>query len=115
LHNKTTWFKILKKEVFGFVGTIFKEQVDNKIKRPSLYKVFLINDDYTSMDFVVEVIVHIFHKSIPEATKIMLDVHKKGKGIVGVYTYDIAMTKITQVEFLAQGKGYPLKAGLEEE
>ncbi len=90
--------------------TIFKEKVNNKVKKPSMYKVFLINDDYTSMDFVVEVIVKVFHKSVPEATKIMLDVHKKGKGLVGVYTYDIATTKVAQVEIMAGEKGFPLKA-----
>lgn len=95
--------------------TIFKDEVQNKIKKPSMYRVFLLNDDYTTMDFVVEVIVKIFHKRIPEATKIMIDVHKAGKGIVGIFTYDIAVTKITQVELMAKERGFPLKAGMEEE
>jgi ATP-dependent Clp protease adaptor protein ClpS len=80
-----------------------------------MYKVFLLNDDYTSMDFVVEVIVKIFHKPVPEATRIMMDVHHKGKGMVGVYSYDIAITKVTQVEQSAREKGFPLKAEIEEE
>ncbi len=94
--------------------TIFKEKTDIKIKRPSLYRVILLNDDYTTMEFVVEVLVSIFHKSAAEATKIMLDVHEKGKGVVGIYTYDIAYTKIAQVEELARAQEYPLKAIMEE-
>lgn len=97
------------------MGTLFEEKVENKIKKPSLYKVFLINDDYTTMEFVVEVIVQIFHRTIAEATKIMMDVHQKGKGIVGVYTYDIALTKVDQVKNRARTQGFPLMADIEEE
>jgi ATP-dependent Clp protease adaptor protein ClpS len=96
-------------------STVVKEEVKNQVKKPRMYKVILYNDDYTTMDFVVEVIVSVFHKPVPEATKIMLDVHKKGKGIVGLFTYDIAATKIAQVEFMAAERGYPLKSGMEEE
>ncbi len=96
-------------------GTIFKEEVKARLKKPRLYKVILLNDDYTTMDFVVEVLVGIFHKPAAEATRIMLDVHEKGKGIVGVYTYDIASTKIIQVEGLARQREFPLKAVMEEE
>jgi ATP-dependent Clp protease adaptor protein ClpS len=94
---------------------IFQEETKIETKKPKLYKVILLNDDYTTMEFVVEVLVTIFHKSVTEATKIMLDVHEKGKGIVGVYTYDIARTKITQVEELSEKNEYPLKAVMEEE
>ena len=94
---------------------IFKEETKIKIKKPKMYKVFLLNDDYTTMDFVVEVLVSVFHKNPSEATRIMLDVHQEGKGIVGVYTYDIAASKIARVEALARKSGYPLKAGMEEE
>lgn len=80
-----------------------------------MYRVCLLNDDYTTMDFVVEVLVVVFHKSPVEATKIMLDVHQKGKGIVGVYTYDIAVTKVAQVEEMANESEYPLKAVIEPE
>jgi ATP-dependent Clp protease adaptor protein ClpS len=79
-----------------------------------MYKVVLLNDDYTSMDFVVEVLVAVFHKSVSESTKIMLDVHHKGRGIVGIYTYDIASTKAAQVERIAEERGFPLKAIVEE-
>ena len=77
--------------------TIFKEEVDIKLKKPKMYRVIIYNDDYTTMDFVVEVLINIFHKNPAEATKIMFDVHNKGKGIVGIYTYDIALTKVIQV------------------
>ena len=95
--------------------TIFKETVKNELKRPKMYRVILLNDDYTTMDFVVEVLVKIFHKSAAESTKIMLDVHHKGKGIVGLYTYDIACTKTVQVEEMAKESDFPLKAIMEEE
>jgi ATP-dependent Clp protease adaptor protein ClpS len=95
--------------------TIFKENIKYDIKKPKLYKVILLNDDYTTMDFVVYVIITIFHKTASEATRIMLDVHEKGKGIVGVYTYDIANTKIHQVKELAVKSEFPLEAVMEEE
>jgi len=95
--------------------TIFKENVKNIIKKPKLYRVILLNDDYSTMDFVIEVLMKIFHKNIHEATKIMLDVHQQGKGIVGLYTYDIALTKVIQVEDMAEKQGFPLKSVMEEE
>ncbi|MCX7709425.1 MAG: ATP-dependent Clp protease adapter ClpS [Clostridia bacterium] len=94
--------------------TIFKEKVDTKLQKPRMYRVILLNDDYTTMEFVVEVLVTVFHKQVPEATKIMLDVHEKGKGIVGIYTYDIAATKIAQAEEMARENEFPLKAIMEE-
>ncbi len=96
--------------------TIFDNQADEKIKlqKPKMYKVVLHNDDYTSMEFVVEILIEVFSKTPAEATKIMLDVHHKGKGIVGVYTYDIANTKVKMVEELAKIHDFPLKASIEE-
>ena len=85
-----------------------------KLQEPRLYRVILHNDDYTPMDFVVQVIVAVFHKPAAEATRIMLDVHKKGRGIVGVYTRDIAATKVSQVQEMARQNEYPLKASYEE-
>lgn len=95
--------------------TNVKEEVKSELKRPKMYRVILNNDDYTSMEFVVEVLVKVFHKTATEATKIMLDVHEKGKGIVGVYTFDIARTKVQQVEKMAAEREFPLKASIEEE
>ena len=85
-----------------------------KISEPRLYRVILHNDHYTTMDFVVKVIGTVFHKPAAEATKIMLDVHKKGRGVVGVYTFDIAATKVSQVHEMARQSEFPLRASCEE-
>jgi ATP-dependent Clp protease adaptor protein ClpS len=87
---------------------------DQDIREPKLYRVILINDDYTTMDFVIEILIVVFHKPAAEATRIMLDVHKNGKGFCGVYTYDIATTKIDRVHTLARKREFPLKCTLEE-
>jgi len=84
-----------------------------KVKEPEQFKVIFLNDDYTPMDFVVEVLMVIFHKSFEDAGKIMLDVHRKGKGVVGVYTWDIAVTKTEQVHAAAQANEFPLKCVVE--
>lgn len=84
------------------------------VKPPEEYRVILLNDDYTTMEFVVSVLMTVFHKPVPEATRIMLDVHKKGRGIVGVYTYDLAATKVNQVHSLARQNGFPLKCTMEK-
>jgi ATP-dependent Clp protease adaptor protein ClpS len=86
-----------------------------KLTHPKKYKVFILNDDYTSMDFVVEILTSIFHKSLVEAENIMLDVHKKDKGLCGIYTHEIAETKVLQVARKAKDNGFPLKAVMEEE
>jgi len=85
------------------------------IKHPKKYKVFILNDDYTSMDFVVDVLISVFHKSYQEAENIMLEVHKKDRGLCGVYTHEIAETKVMQVTKKAKDSGFPLKATMEEE
>lgn len=86
-----------------------------KIKHPKKYKVFLLNDDYTSMDFVIDILMSIFHKSYTQAEQIMLDIHKKERGLCGVYTYEIAETKVAQVIKKAKDNGFPLRAIMEEE
>jgi ATP-dependent Clp protease adaptor protein ClpS len=85
-----------------------------RVQEPKLFRVLLHNDHYTTMDFVVKVIVSVFHKPAAEATRIMLDVHKKGHGVVGVYTWDIASTKVTQVHEMARESEFPLRASCEE-
>jgi ATP-dependent Clp protease adaptor protein ClpS len=85
-----------------------------RLREPTLYRVILHNDNYTTTDFVVSVIVTVFHKPAAEATKIMLDVHKRGVGVVGVYTYDIASTKVSQVHEMARQSEFPLRASVEE-
>jgi ATP-dependent Clp protease adaptor protein ClpS len=89
-------------------------QQKTRPEEPKLYRVLLHNDDYTTMDFVVKVIVSVFHKSAAEATKIMLDVHKKGHGVAGVYTFDIATTKVSHVHDMARQSEFPLRASCEE-
>ncbi len=84
-------------------------------KAPDLYKVFLLNDDYTSMDFVVRVLEKVFHKPPAEAARIMLHVHNSGVGLCGVYTRDIAETKVTTVHELAREEGFPLRCVMERE
>jgi ATP-dependent Clp protease adaptor protein ClpS len=86
-----------------------------EVKTPSLFRVFLINDDYTTMDFVVHVLEEIFHKNPVEAAQIMLHVHKNGKGLAGVYTKEIAETKIETVHKLARKSSFPLKCRMEKE
>lgn len=87
---------------------------EQEIREPKMYRVILHNDDYTTMDFVIEVLMSVFHKPVSDATRIMLDVHRKGKGICGVYTYDIAATRVARVHQLAQKREFPLKCSLEE-
>jgi ATP-dependent Clp protease adaptor protein ClpS len=86
-----------------------------KVKSPPMYKVSLLNDDYTSMDFVVQVLVNIFRKPLVEATQIMLHVHKNGRGLAGVYAHEIAETKAASVHDLAHQNGFPLKCEVEKE
>jgi ATP-dependent Clp protease adaptor protein ClpS len=86
-----------------------------KTQRPSLYKVLLLNDDYTPMDFVVYVLEHFFNKPSEEATRIMLHVHQKGVGVCGVYTYEVAETKVAQVMNFARQHQHPLQCTMEKE
>jgi ATP-dependent Clp protease adaptor protein ClpS len=88
--------------------------IDQEIREPKMYRVILHNDDYTTMDFVVEVLMAIFHKPAADATRIMIDVHKRGKGVCGVYTHDIAATRVMLVHQLARKREFPLKCSLEE-
>ncbi|MDY0116342.1 MAG: ATP-dependent Clp protease adaptor ClpS [Sulfurimonadaceae bacterium] len=90
-------------------------QYEIKVKHPKKYKVFLLNDDYSSMDFVVDILMTVFHKSYIEAEAIMIEVHQKERGICGVYTHEIAETKVMQVHKRARENGFPLKATMEEE
>ena len=87
----------------------------SKSKRPRLWRVVLHNDDYTTMEFVVMVLMKHFRKSIAEATQIMLQVHHKGSGIAGVFTRDVAETKVSDVMEEAESNGMPLKLTTEPE
>ena len=89
-------------------------ETKKKLKKPPLYKVLLHNDDYTTKEFVVEILQYVFHKEHTEAVQIMLHVHKKGLGVAGVYTYEFAETKVALVESLARQHEYPLRCSMEE-
>ena len=86
-----------------------------EIEEPKMFKVFLHNDDYTSMVFVVEVLTGIFHKSNAEAEKIMLHIHETGKAMCGLYSFEIAQTKAQQVKQRAKQNEFPLLATIEED
>ena len=90
------------------------EEVRPEIKRPPMYKVVLINDDFTPMDFVVDVLQMFFGMNHDRATQIMLNVHTKGKGVCGVYTFEIAETKVVQVNEFARQNEHPLKCDMEK-
>jgi len=91
-------------------GVATKDSTDT----PKMFRVLMHNDHYTTMDFVVDVLMGVFHKKEPEANQIMLAIHTKGVGVCGVYTFDIARTKIAEVHRRAGEKGYPLRCSYEE-
>lgn len=93
-----------------------KLDIENKVKlqKPKLYAVIILNDEITTMDFVVKILNKVFNKSLDEATRLMLEIHESGKGIAGVYTYDIAVTKKGQVDTLSIENNFPLKIVVEE-
>lgn len=88
---------------------LIKKQTITKYKVPKKYKVYMYNDDYTTMEFVVRVLMEIFDKNEAEAEHIMLTIHKSVKAVVGVYTKDIAFTKVNKATTLARAEGFPLK------
>ena len=87
---------------------------DIAIRMPSMYAVIMFNDEVTTMEFVVDLLMKVFHKSAIEASNIMMDIHERGQGLVGVYTYDIAVTKKALADQLSAEKGYPLKLAVQE-
>ncbi len=97
----------------GDVGVALKTR--EKTKKPSMYKVLMLNDDYTPMEFVVHVLERFFRKSHDEATRIMLHVHQRGVGICGVFTYEVAETKVTQVMDMARQNQHPLQCTIEKD
>jgi ATP-dependent Clp protease adaptor protein ClpS len=91
------------------------ERTRQETKKPDLYKVLLLNDDYTTMDFVVDVLETIFHKQPAEAHRIMMMVHTQGKGLCGLYPFEVAETKVSTVIERARANGFPLLAAMEPE
>ena len=97
----------------GATGVVVKARP--KTRKPAMYKVLMLNDDYTPMEFVVHVLERFFQKSREQATQIMLHVHRRGVGVCGVYTYEVAETKVTQVMDLARQNQHPLQCTIEKE
>lgn len=91
-----------------------KERTDTREREPTLYQVILLNDDYSTMDFVIQVLEEVFQKSPAEAYRIMLQVHVEGRGMAGTYAFEIAETKADKVATMAHDAGYPLRAIVEE-
>lgn len=96
-------------------GGELRERTRDELKEPTLYRVILHNDHYTTMDFVVSVLETVFAKSPAEAFRIMMKVHTEGRGLCGLYPYEIAETKVATVHDLAKQQGFPLRASMEEE
>lgn len=104
-----------KRDRDGGTLTATRPKSEQQTKKPRLYKVLLHNDDYTTMEFVIEVLMKFFHKNQAEATHLMLYVHHKGRAVVGVFTYDVAQTKTQQVITYARENGHPLMCSAEPE
>ena len=98
----------------GAGGAGLASRLKPKVSRPPMYKVLMLNDDYTPMDFVIHVLERFFNKGRDEATEIMLNVHHRGVGVCGTYTYEIAETKVTLVTDLARQHQHPLQCTLEK-
>ena len=104
-----------EREEHGAPGVGLLTRTKPKPKKPSMYKVYLMNDDFTPMDFVIHILERFFGKNIEEATEIMMSVHHKGVGLCGVYTYEVAETKVSQVLDCARQNEHPLQCTLEKE
>lgn len=97
----------------GFDSGVLEKQ-DDEIKEPEMWNVLLHNDNYTTKEFVVEILLSVFHLSAIEATKVMLFVHRNGKGVIAAYTYDIAQSKIARVHAMAKKREFPLKCSIDK-
>jgi len=95
----------------------YKYELDEELdlEEPKKYKVLLLNDDFSTMDFVIDILTIVFRKSLEESEQIMLDVHNNGKALCGIYTQEIALTKVSQVKTMARKANFPLKAIAQEE
>jgi ATP-dependent Clp protease adaptor protein ClpS len=104
----------MSEDIPEFERGLVVEEAQPKLKRPPLYQVLLLNDDYTPMEFVVQVLEQVFGLNRPTATRVMLEVHTRGKGVCGVFTYEIAETKVAQVTGFARQQQHPLLCTMEE-
>ncbi|HAL93356.1 MAG TPA: ATP-dependent Clp protease adaptor ClpS [Rectinema sp.] len=104
------------------MGTRVEQSIDTQeltreeieAREPEEYRVYLINDDFTTIEFVISILMKVFHKNLMEATKLTMEVHRKGRGLAGVYPYDIAITKVQQVHAMARQRGFPLRCAMEK-
>lgn len=92
-----------------------KTSTVNELREPKMYIVYMLNDDYTTWDFCIRIISGVFHKSIEEADNITQDIHTKGKGLCGIFTYEIAETKADIVQYQARKEGFPMRCSIEEQ
>ena len=97
------------------IEEVADSEVKDDVREPPMYKVLLHNDDYTTMEFVVEILMLVFNKTPEEAVRIMLNIHHKGIGICGVYTFEVSETKVNTVHSIARENGFPLKCSMEKE
>jgi len=103
-----------KEDTFWDSQSLVFAENEQQLKEPSMYKVLLINDDYTPMDFVIDVLVRFFRMNEEQATQVMMNVHTRGKGVCGVFTHEIAETKMLQVNQYAKKNEHPLLCVIEE-
>ncbi len=104
------------------MGTRVEQSIDTQeltreeieAREPKEYRVYLINDDFTTIEFVISILMKVFHKNLMEATKLTMEVYRKGRGLAGVYPYDIAITKVQQVHAMARQRGFPLRCAMEK-
>ncbi len=96
------------------IATDTRTRTQQRVQEPALYRVLLHNDDYTTMEFVIEILMVVFKRSMEGATRVMLNVHRNGIGICGTYPYEIAETKVEIVEVLARTSDFPLKCSMEK-
>ena len=113
--SKDSWDNDGEQEGGGGPGSGLATKTRTRTKKPSLYRVLILNDDYTPMEFVVFVLERFFNKTREEATEIMLHVHQHGVGVCGVFTYEVAETKVAQVLDLARRNEHPLQCTMEKE
>ncbi len=110
-----TYDMFYRKELFDMsVKSSSKEKTVSRIKEPKQYNVIMLNDDFTTMDFVVSILVEVFHKDPVSAEAIMMGVHKNGRAVVGKYPYDIAITRVNVSIARAKESGFPFRMTLEE-
>ena len=96
------------------IQSAFREKTSDQVKEPPQYNVIMLNDDFTTMDFVVKILIEVFKKDAATAERLMLIVHKQGQAVVGTYPYDIAVTKVSRALSMAREEGFPFRMTVEE-